>query len=101
MKLVESRIALHGASLLNFNLTLGSEGLVTIDPQEMGFDLSGHTIRYNKQQGTIGVMLKMNDGDGSESLLAIGFIGHGCVIFDCLYFDSSLNPLIKLIAKIK
>lgn len=99
MKLVESRIALHGASLLNFNLALGSEGLVRIDPQDIGLYLNGQTIRYNKEQGTMAVM--QTKKDGSESLLAIGFIGHGCIIFDCLYFESELSTIIKLIAKIR
>lgn len=95
MQLVESRIALHGANLYSFNLTDTSDGMVELEPIENGLFL----IRYNKKQGTMAVMKKKPCG--GQQLIAIGFIGHGCVIFDCLYFDSSLNPFIKLIAKIK
>ena len=93
MQLVESAIALHGASMYKFNLALGSEGLIKLDPLE-----NGQTIRYNKKHGTLGVFAEI---DGEDSLLAIGFIGHGCIIFDCLYFDSALKPFIKLIGQIK
>ena len=95
MQLVESKIALHGANLFSFNLTDTSDGMVELNPIENGLDL----IRYNKKQGTIAVMKKMQCG--GKSLEAIGFIGHGCIIFDCLYFDSALNPFIEFIGKIK
>ena len=95
MQLVESRIALHGANLYSFSLTDTSDGMVELEPIEDGL----FVIRYNKKQGTLAVMKKIPCG-GLQTI-SIGFIGHGCIIFDCLYFDSALKPFIKLIGQIK
>lgn len=99
MQLVESKIALTGANLLNFNLARNSKGMVTIDPLDIGLYLNGQTLRYNEEQGTMAVI--QTNKEGFEQCIAIGFIGHGCVIFDCLYFESELSTIIKLIAKLR
>ena len=85
MNIVSCSMALIGCNPQNFNLSKSAEDCVT-------FPCNDLYLIYNKVQKTYGVFDSVTD-----ELTAIGYNGHGCVIFDCLYFGRDIVLMVETI----
>ena len=88
MNVISCPTALIGCNPQNFNLSKEDKDCVVFPCDEL------HVV-FNKAQKTYGVF----DNETNE-LRAIGYDGHGCVIFDYLYFGRDELTIVETIYRL-